>query len=521
MASRTLTLALAADIDNLKKGLNDAEKVVNKSADQIKDFGKKAAAAFALAGAAAAAFAVSAVKAAAEDEKARKSLEQTIRANTRATEEQIRSIDVYITKQAIATATTDDVLRPALSRLIRSTQDVTKAQELLSLAQEISVATGKPLETVTNALGKAYDGSNTALGKLGLGIDATTLKTKSFDDITKELKATYGGFIANESTNAEFKFRQLTIAMDEAKEQIGAALLPIFVKFADYLIQTVVPNIQAFISGLTGDNSIASETEKATEGAFRFGEQLRSVIKFVVSIKDELIVLGGIIATVFVANKIVAFVTAIGTLVTAMKALRTAAAGAAVATAFATGGTSVGAAALALTAVAATYGLSKFAAGGDETGAGGSSFSYGAGNPQFGLGDPAAAAAGSAAAAADLIARGQGLGNRGAAAAGSAAAATSLKDLADKLINVQDKFTELTFQVQSGGISKSAAQKQFDALEAQFKVLEKQGQTLAANPSIVINVSGAIDPEGTARAVANQLNSQAARSVTALRDRIN
>jgi hypothetical protein len=520
-SSRTLTLALAADIDNLKKGLNDAEKVVNKSADQIKDFGKKAALAFAAAGAAAIAFGVSAVKAAAEDEKARKSLEQTIRANTRATEEQIRSIDVYITKQAIATATTDDVLRPALSRLIRSTQDVTKAQELLSLAQEISVATGKPLETVTNALGKAYDGSNTALGKLGLGIDAATLKTKSFDDITKELKTTYGGFIANESTNAEFKFRQLTIAMDEAKEQIGAALLPIFVKFADYLIQTVVPNIQAFISGLTGDNSIASETAKATEGAFRFGEQLRGVIKFVINIKDELIILGGVIATVFVVNKIAAFVTAIGTLIAAMKTLRTAAAGAGVATAFATGGASVGTAAAALAAVAVTYGLSQFARGADETGAGGSSFEYGAGNPQFGLPTGLGGGGGGGGFGAGGGAGGGGAGGGAGGGGVSTQAATSLKDLADKLLRVQDQFTELTFQVASGGVSKSAAQKQFDALQAQFRVLEKQGQTLAANPSIVINVSGALDPEGTARAVANQLNSQAARSVTALRDRVN
>jgi len=366
MASRTLTLALAADIDNLKKGLNDAEKVVNKSADQIADFGKKAAAAFALAGAAVGAFAVSAVKAAAEDEKARKSLEQTIRANTKATEEQIKGIDVYITKQAIATATTDDVLRPALSRLIRSTQDVTKAQELLSLAQEISVATGKPLETVTNALGKAYDGSNTALGKLGLGIDAASLKSRSFDDITKELKNTYNGFIANEATNAEFKFRQLTIALDESREKIGEALLPIVVKFADYLLRVVVPNIQAFVAGLTGDNSVTSGITKATEAAFQFGEQLRSTLKFVVSIKDELVILGSVIAGVFVASKVVAFVTAIGTLVTAMKTLRTAAAGAGVATAFATGGVSVGAAAAALSAVAVTYGLSKFAAGGDD-----------------------------------------------------------------------------------------------------------------------------------------------------------
>jgi hypothetical protein len=188
MASRTLTLALAADIDNLKKGLDDAEKVVNKSADNIAEFGKKAALAFAAVGAAATAFAVSAVRAAAEDEKSRKTLEQTIRSSTKATEDQIAAIDTYITKQSIATATTDEVLRPAFARLIRSTNDVTKAQELLSLSQEIATATGKPLETVTNALAKSFDGSNTALGKLGVGIDATTLKTKSHEEIMQMLK---------------------------------------------------------------------------------------------------------------------------------------------------------------------------------------------------------------------------------------------------------------------------------------------------------------------------------------------
>jgi len=365
MASRTLTLALAADIDGLKKGLDDAGKVVNKSADQISDFGKKAALAFAAVGAAAVAFGVSAVKAAAEDEKARKSLEQTIRSSTQASEAQIASIDKYIDKQSIATATTDDVLRPAFARLIRSTNDVTKAQDLLSLAQEISTATGKPLETVTNALGKSFDGQNAALGKLGLGIDAATLKTMSHDEIMQRLKGTYNGFIENEATNAEFKFKQLTIALDQTKEKIGVALLPIIKELADYLLATVVPNVQALAAGLTGDDSVTAGITDATKGAYQFGEQLKSTISFIISIKDELLVLGGIIATVFVANKIVAFVSAIMTLVTAMKALRTAAAGAAIATAFATGGTSVALAAAALAGIAATYGLSQLAGGSD------------------------------------------------------------------------------------------------------------------------------------------------------------
>jgi|688.fasta_scaffold144091_4 hypothetical protein len=362
--NRTLKLSILADVDELKKSLGEANKSVESSADKIADFGKKAALAFAAVGAAVGAFAVSAVKAAAEDEKSRKSLEQTIRSSTKATEDQIASIDKYITKQSIATATTDDVLRPAFARLIRSTNDVAKAQDLLSLSQEIATATGKPLEVITNALGKSFDGQNAALGKLGLGIDAATLKTKSHDEIMQMLKGTYKGFIDNEATNAEFKMRQLEIAFDETKEQIGNALLPIMKQFADYLLAVVVPNVQALAAGLTGENSVTAGVTDATQGAYKLGQQLKTTIAFVVSIKDELLILGGIIATVFVANKIIAFVAAIQTLITAMVALRTAATAASVATAFATGGGSIAAGAVALAAAGIATGVVSSAVSG-------------------------------------------------------------------------------------------------------------------------------------------------------------
>ena len=514
-ASRSLTLSIVGDIDGLQKSLKQADTEIQGFGGKVNEFGKKVAAAFAVAAAAAGAFAISAVKAAADDEKARKSLEQTIRANTRATDEQIKAIDTYIDRQSIATATTDDVLRPALGRLIRSTNDVAKAQDLLNLAQEISVANTIPLQTVANALGKSFDGQNTALGKLGLGIDATILKNKSHEQIMQILKGTYKGFIENEATNAEFKFRQLTIALDQTKEKIGLALLPIFVKFADYLLKTVVPNMQAFVAALTGDNSVTAGITDATQAAYNFGEQVRSAIKFVISIKDELVVLGGVIATVFVVNKIAAFVTAIYTLVTAMKALRTAAAGAGIATAFATGGTSVGFAAAALAGIAATYGLSKFAAEGDQEvdgGFGGGGFSN---LPSGGFsGIPSGGGAGGGGGFGGGGTSGDGTGGTGKGV-GAVAGATSLTDLANKLVAVQDKITDITFATLTGGISKSAAQKQLDQLQAEFRVLEKQTQAIAANPQILINVS-AIDSEGAARAVAKALNDSAARSTPSL-----
>jgi hypothetical protein len=85
----------------------------------------------------------------------------------------------------------------------------------------------------------------------------------------------------------------------------------------------------------------------------------------------------------------------------------------------------------------------------------------------------------------------------------------------NKLSNIQDKITDVTFATLTGGLSKSAAQKQLDTLQAEFRVLEKQANTLAANPQILINVS-AIDTEGAARAVAKALNDSAARSTPSL-----
>jgi hypothetical protein len=503
--NRTLKLSILADVDDLKKKLGEADKAVETNADKITAFGKKAALAFAAAGAAAGAFAISAVKAAAEDEKARKSLEQTIRANTRATDEQIKAIDTYIDRQSIATATTDDVLRPALGRLIRSTNDVAKAQDLLNLSQEISAATGKPLEAVANALGKSFDGQNTALGKLGLGIDAATLKNKSHEEIMQILKGTYKGFIDNEATNAEFKFRQLTIALDQTREKIGFALLPIFVKFADYLLVTVVPNMQAFVAALTGDNSVTAGITDATKGAYEFGEQVRSTIKFVISIKDELLVLGGIIVTVFAVNKIITFATAIMTLVTAMKALRTAAAGAAIATAFATGGTSVGFAAAALAGIAATYGLSKLAAGGDISGAGIDPM----GGYQTGANTSSSSMGGAGGFGAGVSSTGTSVGGTGGARGGETTYEKSLSELKktfDQLKKIGDDQKKVQAQLDiANNIIFANAMPDEDQLRAQRLAAITLEHMRRDDPSSFgvtnnIYVSGAVvDPEGLNR----------------------
>jgi hypothetical protein len=337
--SRTLKLSILAETKDLVDGLKKAETSTQSFGDKATEFGKKAAVAFAVAGAAALAFAGDAVKAAAQDQAAQEKLAETIRATTSATANQVRGVEDYITKTSIAVGVADDELRPALSRLVRSTKDVDEAQRLLNLALDLSVATGKPVEAISNALGRAYDGNTLALSRLGLGLDANLLKSKDNEAIITSLETTYGRFAEGAAETAAVKFERIRIATDEAKESIGAALLPAVEQLMDYVLTTAVPNLETFINALTGNGSLTEATEDGTAGAFKFGEQVRKVIKTVIDLKDELLVVGGVIAGLFVVSKISAAVMGtialIKTVITAYNALKAASIVAGVASYFA------------------------------------------------------------------------------------------------------------------------------------------------------------------------------------------
>jgi hypothetical protein len=337
--SRALTLKLLADTADFQKKLANGSKDIDDIGERAKEFGKKAAVAFAAAGAAIGAFAISAVKAAAEDETAQRRLAETITATTGATAKQIEGVEKYIKQTSIAIGVADDGLRPAFTRLVRSTQDVEEAQKLLNLALDLSAATGKPLETISNALGRAYDGNTTALGKLGLGLDADIIKSKDFDAIFQQLTGTFGNFAEKESETTAKQLERVKIALDEAKESIGAALLPVVQELTAWILDNFIPALEAFISGLTGQDSLDEALTDSQKTAVEWGKKVRGFINTVIDLKDELMIVAGVIATVFVVSKLVAGVQAtialITGLVTAYNLLRNSAVAAAIASRFA------------------------------------------------------------------------------------------------------------------------------------------------------------------------------------------
>lgn len=337
--SRALTLKLLADTADFQKKLEAGSKDVESIGERVTDFGKKAALAFAAAGAAVGAFAVSAVKAAAEDETAQKQLAATIEATTKATAAQIAGVEEYIKQTSIAIGVTDDQLRPAFARLVRSTKDVEDAQKLLNLALDLASATGRPLESIANALGRAYDGNTTALGRLGLGLDANLIKSKDFDAIFKTLTATFGNFAENEALSTEKQMERVKIALDEAKESIGAALLPVVQELTKWILENFIPALEAFIAGLTGQDGLNGALSDSQKTAIEWGKKVRGFIDTIIDLKDEIIIMAGVMAAAFTVSKIAAGVSAlialIKGLITAYNALKASAMVAGVAQAFA------------------------------------------------------------------------------------------------------------------------------------------------------------------------------------------
>lgn len=501
--SRTLKLSILGDVDNLLTNLKKGSKATDDYTTTLTNFGKKAALAFGVAATAATAFALSAVKNALADESAQRKLAETIRASTTATDEQVRSVENYIEKTSLQIGVTDDALRPALARLVRSTNDVEKAQELVNLALDISIATGKPLETVSNALGKAYDGNAASLGRLGLGLDSAILKGGDTDAIFQTLTSTFGNFAENEAQSTEAQFRRVGIAVDEAKESIGAALLPIVEKLAAFLIDTAVPNLNTFIASLTGKGSLAEATEDGTLGAYTFGKMVEKVIKTVYNFRGVLIATAGIIAGVFVVSKVSAAVTAtiilIQALIKAYNALKASALVAGVAMAFAANPLlGVGAVAVAAAVLAGANALANR----DNT----STENLGVPKnivtdygtyvaPKFKVDEyKGQSFMGSA--------PGKGGGSSGVPLRG----AGSAEELSKMLAAITEQMSEIDFRLSTGVISKSNAQIEFDALKEEMFLLMKQSFAIEKNPSIAITVNGAIDKEGTARTIVDTLN---------------
>lgn len=191
------------------------------------------------------AFGKASVKAFAADEKAAKSLAIALQ-NTGNGFAKIAT-EGFISRLQDTYKVLDDELRPAFQTLLQATSSITQSQKALELALSISAGTGKDLGSVSMALAKGFAGQTTALSRLGAGLSKATLASGDMDKIMAELTDKFSGQALAATKTYSGQMSALTVAAENAKEEIGKGLLDsIALLGGSDGIQTATDNMENF-----------------------------------------------------------------------------------------------------------------------------------------------------------------------------------------------------------------------------------------------------------------------------------
>lgn len=236
----TLNFKFVANDAGFKQGISEAKGHLDDFDGKTSTVSGNISKAFGIIGGAiAAAGIVTALKgmaeAAQEDEIAQRLLATQLQNTTGATTDQVAAAESFITATSKMAGVADDVLRPALANAVRGTGSLEEAQKLLTIALDGSAASGKPLDSVLNSLIKAHNGNTGALYKLAPQLEATK---GNIDD--------FAASVAGAAEKSRNPFEAFKISVDEAKEAIGARMLPTLNTLVDKLTPMVDKLIPAF-----------------------------------------------------------------------------------------------------------------------------------------------------------------------------------------------------------------------------------------------------------------------------------
>ena len=169
---------------------------------------------------------VDVTKAAAEDAKTTALLNKVLDKNWKATDKQKQSVSDVIDKMSNLTGIVDDKLKPAYANVARQTHSMTKANKMFALATDIAADKNISVEKASKLVAKAMAGNQKAFDRLYPSASKT-------GDALKYVGIQAGGMAAAAGQNDPFA--RINATMDNFKEKLGKAFLPVANNIADWL----------------------------------------------------------------------------------------------------------------------------------------------------------------------------------------------------------------------------------------------------------------------------------------------
>lgn len=272
MANTDLAIQIATTLD--ATGINKADKSVKKLDKTVKSLGRTLG--LTLGATAMVAYGKAAVKAFSEDEAAAKRLATAV--DNLGLSFFKADVETFIGNLEKSASIADDVLRPAFQSLLTTTGSLTKSQELLNNAIQISRASGVGLATVVEDLNKGYVGVTRGLIKYNTGLTRAELQTKSFNEILGIILAKSAGSAQAYLETTSFKLDALTLAGENAKETIGAGLVDAFAKLGGG--SDTASAVQAIDNIAKGINKITSAAGTAVGAVVKLYKGLDYLTSF-------------------------------------------------------------------------------------------------------------------------------------------------------------------------------------------------------------------------------------------------
>ena len=166
----------------------------------------------------------------------------------------------FISNLETQTGVLDDKLRPAFQKLVTTTADWRKSQDLLKTALDLSAMSGSDVVSVADDLARAYAGNTKGLNKYGIGLSKTQLQAMSFDDILKQIAKVSSGQAQTAADSYAGSLDKLNVAAANAQETIGKGLVTAL---------TEAGGANGFEGALKGINDFASGVSDAIIGVER------------------------------------------------------------------------------------------------------------------------------------------------------------------------------------------------------------------------------------------------------------
>jgi uncharacterized protein YjbJ (UPF0337 family) len=208
------------------------------------------------------------VKAATESERVMAILRTTVENQGTAWDTVKEGIDKTLQSMQATTRFSDEELAQALGTLVQHGMDVNEAMKALPTVMDAAVGSGKPLSDIATAVGKAFEGQDTALtrlvpaiGDLDKNMGAGATSGDKFQAALGLLNGRFGGQALSDAETFAGVQERMGNAWDQFQETVGNTVLPLltdlmtgFMKIGTEAIGPLMEALGEVWSALFGDD---------------------------------------------------------------------------------------------------------------------------------------------------------------------------------------------------------------------------------------------------------------------------